>query len=82
MYKNFKNQLRSECTRWHAYNGKKIILPFSNPRRLFQSRHLIRHYTACLAVVDMLDAKDPYTAEHSARVSKMCLRLALMIRLP
>lgn len=82
MYKMFKSELRSECTRWHAYNGKKIILPFSNPRRLFQSRHLIRHYTACLAVVDMLDAKDPYTAEHSARVSKMCLRLALMIRLP
>ena len=30
----------------------------------------------------MLDAKDPYTAEHSARVAKMCLRLAVMLRLP
>lgn len=68
--------------RWHAYNGKRIFLPASNPKRILQSRHLIRHYTACLAVVDMLDAKDPYTAEHSMRVSKMCLRLALMLHLP
>ena len=30
----------------------------------------------------MLDAKDPYTVEHSYRVSKMCLRLALMLCLP
>ena len=82
MYRTIKNQRQAECIRWHAYNGKRLILPPSNPQRILQIRHLIRHYTACLAVVDMLDAKDPYTAEHSLRVSKMCLRLALMLRLP
>lgn len=82
MYRAFNHQLRTECTRWHAHSGKRLFLPPSNPKRAWQLRHLIRHYTACLAVVDMLDAKDPYTAEHSARVSKMCLRLALILRLP
>lgn len=82
MYRTFNNQLRAERTRWHAYNGKRLFLPPSAPRRVMQIRHLIRHYTACLAVVDMLDAKDPYTVEHSYRVSKMCLRLALMLCLP
>lgn len=82
MYRTFNNQVRAECTRWHAYNGKKLFLPPSNPQRVIQTRHLIQHYTACLAVVNMLDAKDPYTAEHSVRVAKMCLRLAVMLRLP
>lgn len=82
MYRTLNNQMRAECIRWHAYNGSRLVLPPSNPQRLLQTGHLIRHYTACLAVVDMLDAKDPYTAEHSLRVSKMCLRLALMLRLP
>lgn len=41
---------------------------------------MIRHYTACLAIVGMLDAKAPYTTEHSIRVFKMC-RLALIMRL-
>ncbi|RKJ75098.1 HD domain-containing protein [Butyricicoccus sp. 1XD8-22] len=82
MYRTFKNQRKAECIRWHAYSGKRIILPPSNPKRILQIRHLVRHYAACLAVVDMLDAKDPYTAEHSLRVSKMCLRLALMLHLP
>lgn len=82
MYRTFQNQLRLEVRRWHAYSGKKIILRPSNPKRVLQNRHLIRHYTACVAIVNMLDAKDPYTAEHSKRVLKMCLRLALMTRMP
>lgn len=82
MYRSFSHQLKAERKRWEAYSGKKILLPPSGPQKIFQIRHLVRHYTACLAVVDMLDAKDPYTAEHSIRVSKMCCRLALMMRLP
>lgn len=81
MYRRFNNQLRAERKRWKAYSGKRIHLPPSSLQRIFQTRHLIRHYTACLAIVDMLDAKDPYTAEHSLRVSKMCCRLALMMRM-
>lgn len=81
MYRRFNNQLKAERERWKAYSGKRIHLPPSNLQRIFQTRHLIRHYTACLAIVDMLDAKDPYTAEHSLRVSKMCCRLALMMRM-
>ena len=82
MYRSFNRQLRSERKRWEVYRGRRMLLPPSGPRKIFQIRHLIRHYTACLAVVDMLDAKDPYTAEHSMRVSRMCCRLALMMRLP
>lgn len=81
MYKRFYNQLNSERSRWKAYSGKKICLPLSNPQKSLRTRHLIRHYVACLAIVDMLDAKDPYTAEHSMRVSKICLRLALIMNL-
>lgn len=82
MYKSFTNQIQLERNRWKAYSGKKLRLPPSNPYKTWRIRHLIRHYAACVAIVDMLDAKDPYTAEHSIRVSKMCCRLALMMRLP
>jgi len=81
MYRKFNDQIRVELGRWKAYSGKQLHLPPSDPRKILPIRHLIRHYTACLAIVDMLDAKDPYTAEHSIRVSKMCCRLALMMRL-
>lgn len=82
MYKNFNHQLQLERDRWRAYSGKKLYLRPGSPHKIIKIRHLIRHYTACLAVVDMLDARDPYTAEHSIRVSKMCRRLALMMHLP
>ena len=82
MYKIFNNQLRSECIRWKAHSGRRILLMPSNPVEVLHTKHLMRHYTACLAVVDMLDARDPYTAEHSRRVAFMCLRLAIMMRLP
>ena len=82
MYKKFNRQLQLERDRWNTYSGKKLYLRPSGPRKIMQIRHLIRHYTACLAIVHMLDAKDPYTAEHSIRVSQMCRRLALMIHLP
>ena len=82
MYKTFNNRIKSETIRWQAYTGKKVFLPLGNPRKAVRIRHLIRHYTACMAGVDMLDARDPYTAEHSMRVSKMCTRLGLMMRMP
>lgn len=81
MYRRFNQQLKSERRRWKAYKGKPIWLPPSNPQKVFQAKHLLHHYAACLAIVDMLDAKDPYTAEHSIRVSKMCCRLAIMMHL-
>lgn len=81
MYRKLNQRLKSERKRWKAYKGENIYLPPSGPQKLFQAKHILRHYAACLAVVDMLDAKDPYTADHSIRVSKMCCRLALMMRL-
>lgn len=81
MYRKFYKQLQSECKRWKAYSGKRIVLPLSNPQKRLRIRYLLHHYAACLAIVDMLDAKDPYTAEHSIRVSKMCLRLGVAMRL-
>lgn len=81
MYRKIYGQLQSECKRWKAYSGKKIFLPPSNPQKRLRTRYLLQHYAAYFAIVDMLDAKDSYTAEHSIRVSKMCLRLGLMMRL-
>lgn len=82
MYKTFLNQLRLECARWKAHNGKRIRLVPSNLLDILRTRHLVRHYTACMAVVDMLDARDPYTAEHTRRVAIMCQRIAIIMRLP
>lgn len=82
MYRTFQNQERLECSRWKAHSGKRTFLAPSSPVDILHTRHLARHYTACLAIVDMLDAKDPYTAEHSRRVADMCLRLAVMMHQP
>lgn len=82
---NFYTTVTAESARWAAYESGDAGLsrpPMDDLKDISTLAPIIEQSAILQTVVDLLDARDPYTAFHSERVALMTLRLCFAMRLP
>ena len=83
---NFYTTVMSEIARWKNIGedtpGSSVWLSMDDLRDISMVVPVIEQSAILQTVVDLLDARDAYTAFHSERVALMSMRLCLALRLP
>jgi len=73
-----------EIHRWLSRDASRSLKALPKPDHLssmIRRRHLRKYYTTFGTVVDLLEARDIYTADHSKRVVTLCFRLCMLTRM-
>ncbi len=65
-----------------VFHTKKGAPRPESPLEVIRRRNLQKHLTTFVTVVDLLEARDVYTANHSKRVTALCFRVCLLLRMP